>query len=161
MKKSSNKTVTRAETMTRSAAAGATLGAIAPPGPTAKDNAQMSIVIDGAWCDLDLPLFFLGGPDDPGLATSEEGWLFMFSKEENIQEFIKHATDVVRGFTKVGDPGDLLELLQAVKALDAKEVAYDVTPQTHLVRCFWVDDLIDFAQDLLREDDCGTEPVCV
>ena len=50
----------------------------------------------------------------------------MFSKEENIQEFIKHATDVVRGFTKVGDPGDLLELLQAVKALDAKEVAYDV-----------------------------------
>lgn len=117
------------------------------------------LVIDGLQCDLTLPLFFLGGPNDPALATSEEGWLFMFSTEENVHQFIEQVTNVVRGFTKVSDASDLLEILQAVRTAGVREVCYDAEHQTSLVWCFWIDELVDFAEDLLREKDSDVNPI--
>ena len=109
-----------------------------------------AVIDDGSWNELNLPLFFLGGQGDPGLLVTDDGCLVMFSTEENARQFLRQTSAEVRGFTKVSDPVDLLEILHNAKAGGAEAASYDVAHDTQTrVLCFWIDELIAFAQGLL------------
>ena len=105
---------------------------------------------DDFWTELNLPLFFLGGQDDPGLLATGDSCLVMFSTEENAGKFLKQTIAEVRGFTKVSDAATLVDLLQSAKANGVERILHDIThDEQNPVRCFGIDDLISFAAGLL------------
>ncbi len=111
---------------------------------------QAPAIGDDFWTELGLPLFFLGGQDDPGFLGTEDGCLVMFSTEENARQFLKQTSVEVRGFTKFSEAATLLDLLQGAKAKGMERILLDIThDEQNPVRCFGIDDLISFAEGLL------------